>query len=185
MVDPIRNSAVSELKSDGTEIDALLERIEQCVAEISLGFERWDDPHARGPGLYFVVECDSVDGFSVPMGSNRWPVEDCASVFADTETFLKTAQRVALSCDGAVVVHEDGTIDEKMVRLAQLSTVESDRVGGLPYAGWMGARHMSALETSTRNAVIAAITLSEEDGRVTVFTDGTFEDTPMTRWVID
>jgi hypothetical protein len=25
----------------------------------------------------------------------------------------------------------------------------------LPYAGWMGARHMSALETSTRKEVIA------------------------------
>ncbi|MFD1597410.1 diadenylate cyclase [Halobellus rarus] len=185
MIDPNRNSAVSELNSDGTEIDALLERIGRCVTDISVGFERWDDPYARGPGLYFVVERGSVGGFSASMGSNRWPVEDCPSVFAETETFLETAQRVALSCDGAVVVHEDGTIEEEMVRLAQLSTVESGQGDGLPYAGWMGARHMSALETSTRNAVIAAVTLSEEDGRVTVFTDGSFEDTPATRWVIN
>ena len=185
MVDSIRSSAVSELKSDGTAIDALLDRIKRCVTEISDGFERWDDPYARGPGLYFVVARDSVDGFSAPMGSNRWPMEDCPSVFAETETFLETAQRVALSCDGAVVVHEDGTIDEEMVRLAQLSADESGRIDGLPYAGWMGARHMSALETSTRNAVTAAITLSEEDGRMTVFTDGTYEDTPAAGWVID
>ncbi|WEL27507.1 Diadenylate cyclase (plasmid) [Haloferax volcanii] len=44
----------------------------------------------------------------------------------------------------------------------------------------MGARHMSALETSTREEVVATITLSEEDGRVTVFTDGTFEDSLAT-----
>ncbi|WP_338739714.1 hypothetical protein [Haloplanus salilacus] len=44
----------------------------------------------------------------------------------------------------------------------------------------MGARHMGALETSTRDAVAAAITLSEEDGRVTVFDDGAFEDVGVT-----
>jgi DNA integrity scanning protein DisA with diadenylate cyclase activity len=44
------------------------------------------------------------------------------------------------------------------------------------YADWMGARHMSAVDTSTRDPVVAAVTLSEEDGRVTVFEDGAYED---------
>ena len=30
---------------------------------------------------------------------------------------------------------------------------------------------MSALETSTREEILAAITLSEEDGRMTIFTN--------------
>jgi DNA integrity scanning protein DisA with diadenylate cyclase activity len=90
-----------------------------------------------------------------------------------------------LSRDGAVVVHSDGTIGEEMVRVKQLSPAECRRNDDLPYAGWMGARHMSALETSTRQEVSATITLSEEDGRVTVFTDGTFEDSLATSLVID
>ncbi len=63
-----------------------------------------------------------------------------------------------------------------MVRVSQLSTAERTRIDELPYAGWMGTRHMSALETATREEVVAAITLSEEDGRVTFFTDEGFED---------
>ena len=46
----------------------------------------------------------------------------------------------------------------------------------LPYADWMGTRHMSALETSTRDAVFAVVTLSEENGRVTVFRDGDYDN---------
>lgn len=176
VTDPIYSSATTELESDSADIEATLERIGGCVKEISLGFDRWDDPYARGPGLYFVLERDSMTEFVAPMGTNRWPVEDCATVFAETDVFHETAQKVALSCDGAVVVHSDGTIGEEMVRVKQLSPAECRRNDDLPYAGWMGARHMSALETSTRKEVIAAITLSEEDGRVTVFTNGTFED---------
>jgi DNA integrity scanning protein DisA with diadenylate cyclase activity len=63
-----------------------------------------------------------------------------------------------------------------MVRLKQLSTDGDDVNNDLPYAGWMGARHMSALETSTRAAVSVVVTLSEEDGRVTIFSDGTFTE---------
>jgi hypothetical protein len=185
MIDPIHSLATSELRSDGANIDAVLERIERCLKDISLGFERWDDPYARGPGLYFVIERDSPTEFAAPMGSNRWPVEDCASVFAETDVLLEAARNVALSCDGAIVVHSDGTIDENMVRVKQLPPADGQRNEDLHYAGWMGARHMSALETSTRQEVIAAITLSEEDGRVTVFTDGTFEDSLATSLVID
>jgi diadenylate cyclase len=48
---------------------------------------------------------------------------------------------------------------------------------------------MSALDTSLRDDVVTAVTLSEEDGRVTVFTDGAFEDDNRTtlggRWRAD
>jgi hypothetical protein len=185
MIEPIYSSVTSEPKSAGADIEAVLERIEGCVKDISLGFERWDDPYARGPGLYFVVVRDSMAEFAAPMGRNRWPVEDCATVFARIDGFLEAAENVALSRDGAVLVHSDGTIEEEMVRVKQLSPAECRRNDDLPYAGWMGARHMSALETSTRKEVIATITLSEEDGRVTVFTDGTFEDAPATSLMID
>ncbi|MFC7251684.1 diadenylate cyclase [Halomicroarcula sp. GCM10025324] len=185
MIESIYSSATSEPKSDGADIDAILEWIGGCVKDISLGFERWNDPYARGPGLYFVVERDPITEFAAPMGTNRWPVEKCATVFAETDVFLEAAQNVALSRDGAVVVHSDGTIEEAMVRVNQLSPAECRQNDNLPYAGWMGARHMSALETSTREEVVAAITLSEEDGRVTVFTDGTFEDSLATSLVID
>ncbi|WP_178917878.1 diadenylate cyclase [Natronomonas gomsonensis] len=176
MTEPIPSFATAELTAAGADTDAIRERIEGCLKDISLGFERWDDPRARGPGLYFVVERDSKTEFAAPMGANRWPVEDCASVFAETDVFLETAREVALSRDGAVVVHNDGTIEETMVRVKQLSAAEGRRNDDLQFAGWMGARHMSALETSTREEVLAALTLSEEDGRVTVFTNGEFHD---------
>ena len=185
MIEPTYSSATPELRSENTDIEAIIERIEGCVKDVSLGFDRWDDSYARGPGLYFVIERDPMAELSVPMGGNRWSVEDCATVFAETDAFLETAQNVALSRDGAVVVHSDGTIEEDMVRVKQLSPVECRRNDDLPYKWWMGARHMSALETSTREEVIAAITLSEEDGRVTVFTDGTFEDSLATSLASD
>ena len=72
-----------------------------------------------------------------------------------------------------------------MVRIKQLSPAECRRTDDLPCAGWMDARHMSALETSTPKDVVAAITLSEEDGQVTVFTDGTFDDSLATSLVIN
>ena len=185
MTDPIYSSALPEPKADSDDVDAVRDRIERCLKDISLGFDRWDDPYARGPGLYFVVKRDATSEFAAPMGTNRWPVADCPSVFAETEVFLETAHAVALSCDGAIVVHGDGTIEEEMVRVEQLSRDESRGDGGLSYAGWMGARHMSALETSTREEVLTTVTLSEEDGRVTVFTDGAFEDSVAASLVVD
>jgi hypothetical protein len=176
MTDVVQNAAPQDTARDSADVVSVLDRIGACVREISRGFERWDDPYARGPGLYFVVERDSVAGFTDPMGTNRWPVEDCASVFDETNALLETARGVAVSCDGAVVVHNDGTIEEEMVRVDQLSTAGLARIDEPPYADWMGTRHMSALETATREEVVAAITLSEEDGRVTVFTEEGFED---------
>lgn len=173
MNDEASNTGAGDPELAATGGRSTLERIGQCVERVALGFDRWDDPHARGPGLYFVVVADSVDGFSDQMGTNRWPVAACPSVLGDADSLVEAARAVALSRDGAVVVHEDGTIEERMVRLTPPS---GDGVGGeLPYADWMGARHMSALETSTRDPVVAAVTLSEEDGRVTVFRNGEYE----------
>lgn len=180
MTDRIQRSVASERTTDGPGVDALLERVVGCARDVSSGFERWDDPVARGPGLYFVVARDATTDRVAPMGTNRWPVEDCANVLADADAFLETAREVAVSCDGAVVVHTDGTIEEAMVRVEQLSPTERERLADLPFAGWMGARHMSALECSTREEVVATVTLSEEDGRVTVFTNGRVDDSRPT-----
>lgn len=175
MIDPTRRSEPAESTASGLATDAVLDGIEQCARTISREFEHWADPHARGPGLYFLVTDDTATEFAAPMGSNRWPTEDCPTVLDDVHAFHRTARGVAVSCDGAVVVQADGTIEEPMVRAEQLSTTDDENTANPSYADWMGARHMSALETSTRDAVIAAITLSEENGRVTMFVDGTYE----------
>lgn len=166
-------SQAVDLETDGV---ALVNRIKSCIKKISLEFTQWEDPHAQGPGLYFVVRKKSGGRFTEPMGTNRWPVEECGSVFAEFDALVETARNVAFARDGAVIVYTDGVIEEQMVRVKQLSDAELDRTGNLAYAGWMDARHISALETSTRDEVFATITLSEKDGRLTVFTDGTFED---------
>jgi hypothetical protein len=53
----------------------------------------------------------------------------------------------------------------------------------------MSAKHLSAYEASTREGVLAAVTLSEENGRVTVFRDGDYDDRERDelggRWRVD
>lgn len=164
--------------SDSTSIAAILERLGCCIETLSLGFDGYGDAHVKGPGLYFVLARGSIDTFAHPMGANRWPVDACPSVFENGVSLFRTARTVARSRDGAVVVNRDGTIEDAMVRLTNPSSESRGPSADLPFAGWMGARHMSALETSAREAVAAAITLSEEDGRMTVFRDGDFEDYP-------
>ena len=176
MSDSIERPSPVDAEGDAAQESAVLDRIRDCVEDVSLAFDRWDDAHVRGPGLYVVIERDPTTAFSDPMGSNRWPVEDCPSVFDQSGALFETAQSVAVACDGAVVVRSDGTVRPSMVRLTQLTEAEAETVDQLPYADWMGTRHMSALETSTRDAVFAVVTLSEENGRVTVFRDGTYED---------
>jgi hypothetical protein len=160
---------------------ALVARVRRCVETIRHEFDRWTDPHAGGPGLYFVLVAGDASSFAEPMGADRWPVEECASVFASRDRLVDAATTVASVRDGAVLVHTDGTIAEEMARISQIPTAHRDHLGDLPYADWMGTRHMSALETSTRPEVLATITLSEEDGRVTVFRDGTVEDSSRHR----
>jgi DNA integrity scanning protein DisA with diadenylate cyclase activity len=67
-----------------------------------------------------------------------------------------------------------------MVRIKSPSDDELDRrQESVEYADWMGTKHLSATEISVREEVWAAVTLSEETGRVTVFEDGSFEDYPL------
>jgi len=176
MSDSIERPGPADADGEAAQESAVLDRVRRCIENVSLAFDRWDDPHVRGPGLYVVIERDPTTAFSDPMGSNRWPVEDCQSVFGPTGALFEAARSVAVACDGAVVVRSDGTFRPAMVRFTQLTDAEGETVDRPPYADWMGTRHMSALETSTRDAVFAVVTLSEEDGRATVFRDGAYED---------
>lgn len=153
-----------------------LDRLADCIEMIRQTFDGWDDPYAKGPGLYFILEASSVSEFVAPVGSNRWPVDDRATVFDDA--LFEPAKEVAFECDGAVVVHEDGTIASEMVRVEALSADEDVRVEDLNVADWMSARQRNALETSLRPEVDAVLTLSETEGRTTVFRSGRYVDHP-------
>jgi DNA integrity scanning protein DisA with diadenylate cyclase activity len=60
-----------------------------------------------------------------------------------------------------------------MVRIKSPSAAVTEETD-VEYADWMGTKHLSAAESSVREAVLAAVTLSEENGRVTVFEDGQY-----------
>jgi hypothetical protein len=142
-------------------------------------FDRWGEPHVTGPSLYFLVVADvNFKRYTDPLGANRWPVERCRVVTESPEAFTRVARDVAFECDGAVVVTGDGTIQEQMVRVRSPTPAEMEDADGLEYPDWMGTKHLSGLETSTREEVLWAITLSEEDGRVTTFLNGTYQDYP-------
>lgn len=165
--------------ADHDVVAELVDVIAYCAESVSRSFEGWDDPRARGPGLYFVIVAGtSVADYADPMGANRWPVDQCRIVEPGNGGFFEAASEVAFEADGAVIVSVDGVVMEQMVRLKDLSTEELDAldVKAVEYRDWMGARHMSAVDTSLREEVVAAVTLSEEDGRVTVFADGTYDD---------
>jgi hypothetical protein len=175
-----------------TDIDRVLERyatsqelmdqIRYTAESLSLAFDRWDEPHVSGPSLYFLVVADLDFGeYTDPLGANRWPVERCRVVTEDSEAFTRVARDVAFDCDGAVIVTGDGTIQEQMVRVRSPATTDLVSAEDLDYPDWMGTKHLSALETSSRDGVLWAVTLSEEDGRVTTFIDGTYQDYPRDR----
>jgi hypothetical protein len=157
----------------------LMDQIRYTAEALSMQFSRWGEPHVSGPSLYFLVIADvNFDSYTDPLGANTWPVTRCQVVSESAEAFTDVARDVAFSCDGAVIVTGDGTIQEQMVRVRSPSTDEMEHVDDLVYPDWMGTKHLSALETSTREEVLWAITLSEEDGRVTTFLDGTYQDYP-------
>jgi hypothetical protein len=142
--------------------------------EVSLDFDRWDSRYARGPSLYFLVLSEvRFDSFTDGLGTNRWPVENARVLPEDFTSAVRVASDVAFDCDGATVVSADGTFQERMVRVR--STPEH-RIPDVEYPGWMSAKHLSAFEASTREGVLAAVTLSEESGRVTVFRGGSYDD---------
>ncbi|WP_160133525.1 diadenylate cyclase [Halococcus salsus] len=157
----------------------LLDVVRYCLEDLSLGFDRWDEPAAHGPGAYFaVVSGRSLRDYADAMGENVWPTEECWRVHGADPSFYETVRDVSRSRDGAVVVGVDNVIQRQMVRFRDPSGADAagpDERTGVEYAEWMGSRHMSALETSARDEVVATVTLSAEDGRVTVFRDGTFD----------
>ncbi len=159
------------------DVQELLDRLFYTLEGISIEFDRWGDTYAKGPGLYFaVVAGRSIGGFADPMGGNRWPTERCRDLSHDIDEFYDVAENVALRNDGAVVVSVDGVVQEQMVRFRDPTPgeIETENVVESEYEDWMGARHMSALDTSKREDVVSTLTLSEETGRVTRFNRGSF-----------
>jgi hypothetical protein len=157
----------------------LMDQIRYTAESLSMGFDKWGEPYVSGPSLYLLIVAEiSFDEYTDPMGGNRWPVERCQVVTDSPEAFTRVARDVAFSRDGAIVVTGDGTVQEQMVRVRSPSREYIEEFDKLEYAEWMGAKHMSALETSIREEVLWVITLSEEDGRVTTFLDGTYQDYP-------
>jgi diadenylate cyclase len=155
-------------------VDRTVDLLKYVAEDISLDFEQWDNRYARGPSLYFLVLSEvRFDSFADGLGTNRWPVENARVLPEDITAAVRVASDVAFDCDGAIVVAADGTFQERMVRVR--STPEH-RIQDVEYPDWMSAKHLSAFEASTREGVLAAVTLSEEDGRVTVFRDGSYED---------
>ncbi|MFB6159687.1 MAG: hypothetical protein ABEJ61_00745 [Haloferacaceae archaeon] len=166
--------------ADHPPVRKLIDVVAYCAESVSLDFDRWEDSYVQGPGLYVVVVAGtSIAEYADPMGGNRWPTDACDAVTDDLDAFFDAARTVAVERDGAVVVTVDGVVHEQMVRLKDLSTADIDALADderPEYADWMGARHMSAVDTSLREGVVAAVTLSEEDGRVTRFQDGDYTD---------
>ena len=146
-----------------------------AVESISLSFDRWGEEHVRGPGLYFVIVAGVHSGpYADSLGENTWPTETCRVVSENLDRLVEAARTVGFTRDGAVIISTDGTIQEQMVRIKSQSGGEEDT--SIDYADWMGTKHLSAIEVSVRSEVVAAITLSEEDGRVSLFQDGRYED---------
>lgn len=123
-----------------------------------------------------MVAARSIAPFADPMGANGWPVDRCQDVSEEFDLFYETAKEIAFTNDGAVVVSVDGVVQEQMVRFRDLASDEAESTASADagYEDWMGARHMSALDTSKREPVVSTLTLSEETGRVTLFNGGSF-----------
>jgi hypothetical protein len=158
-------------------VDTLIDRLVDVAESLSADFGRWDEQYVSGPSLYVVVVANANYGrYADPLGTNTWPTDVARVVTEDLDAFMNAAEEVALSRDGAVIVTVDGTIQEQMVRIRSPSAAEVERRDEIEYADWMGTKHLSAVEVSTREEVLAAVTLSEENGRVTVFRDGGYDD---------
>ncbi|MFA9518590.1 diadenylate cyclase [Halopenitus sp. H-Gu1] len=157
----------------------LMDLLRYTCETLSLEFTRWDEQYVSGPSLYFLIVAD-VDfvEYTDPLGANTWPVDRCSVVSESAEPFIDVARDVAFSCDGAVVIAADGTIQEQMVRVRSPSPDEMNNTAELAYADWMGTKHLSAMEITTREEVLWAVTLSEENGRVSSFLNGTYQDYP-------
>jgi len=157
----------------------LMDHIRYAAESLSLEFDRWGEEHVSGPSLYILIVAEvNFAEYTDPLGGNRWPVDRCRVATDSREVFTNVARDVAFSRDGAIVMTGDGTIQEQMVRVRGPYRGEVDGVDELRFPDWMGTKHMSALETSLRDSVLWAITLSEENGRVTTYLNGTYQDYP-------
>ena len=186
--DSLLTSSVSDDRSVGSgsvegpvtthaQTDQLVDRLVSVAESLSISFDRWEEQYVSGPSLYFVIVADANYGdYADPLGANRWPTDTCRVATGDIESFVTATEEVAFSCDGAIVVMIDGTVQGPMVRIRSPSATEVEQDEAFDYADWMGTKHLSAVEVSTRPEVPRAVTLSEEDGRVTVFEDGGYED---------
>lgn len=163
------------LRVEYTTVGELTDFLMYAVESISLGYNRWEEEHVRGPRLYFVIVTGVHSGsYADSLGENTWPTESCRVLSEDLDGFVEAARTVGFTRDGAVIISTDGTIQEQMVRIKNQGDVGEDE--RIEYADWMGTKHLSAIEVSVRSEVVAAITLSEENGRVSVFQDGSYED---------
>ncbi len=166
------------LKKYATSQD-LMDQIRYVAESLSIEFDQWGEQYVSGPSLYFLVVAETdFEEYTDPLGENMWPTDRCKDVFDSPEVFRRVAEDVAFTRDGAIIVTGDGTIQEQLVRVRSPSPAEIPAVGNLSFPDWMGTKHMSALETSLRENVLWAITLSEENGRVTTYLDGTYQDYP-------
>ena len=157
-------------------IEDTVELLRYIAEDVSLRFSQWDDRYVRGPSLYFLVVSDvRIDSFVDPLGDNAWPVATARALPEDFTAAVAAAADIAFGRDGAVVISADGTFQEQMVRVR---TIHDYTPRDAAHAEWMSAKHLSASEISTKEEVLAAVTLSEEDGRVTVFRDGAYDDYP-------
>lgn len=168
---------VSDLRAQYATSQKLMDLLRYTAETLSIEFDRWGEQYITGPGLYFLIVADINYGdYTDPLGANKWPVDRCRVVAERPEAFIEAARDVAFTRDGAVVIAADGTIQEQMVRVRTLSADEGTGSGDIVAADWMGTKHLSALEASTREEVLWAVTLSEESGRVTTFLDGSYRD---------
>jgi diadenylate cyclase len=166
-----------ELVAQHSTVDSLINRLIDVAESLSVEFDRWEEQYVSGPSLYVVVLADANYGqYADPLGTNTWPTDTARVIPESPEAFVMAAEEVSFSQDGAVIVTVDGTIQRQMVRIRSPSAEEVERREEIDYADWMGTKHLSAVEVSTREEVLAAVTLSEENGRVTVFRGGSYED---------
>ncbi len=157
----------------------LMDQIRYVAESLSLEFDRWDEEYVSGPSLYFLIVAETdFEEYTDPLGENKWPTNRCKLVLDSPEAFRRVAEDVAFSRDGAIIVTGDGTVQRQMVRVRSPTEEDLPAAVDLEYPDWMGTKHMSALETSLRENVLWAITLSEENGRVTTYLDGTHQDYP-------
>ena len=170
-------SSESPLTTTHAQTDRLVNRLVSVAESLSASFDRWGEQYVSGPSLYFVVVVDAnYDDYADTLGTNRWPVDSCQVATDDIDSFVTAAEEVAFSYDGAVVIMIDGTVQERMVRVRSPSASDIEKDAEFDYADWMGTKHLSAVEISTKAEVVTAVTLSEENGRVTVFEDGSYQD---------